>query len=82
MNTPSVGVEEEFLLVAPSTGEPIARNADVARYAAAAGVDLQLELTTCQVETVTEVAQTSSELRQQITQLRLVAAESAEKAGA
>ncbi|BBY64889.1 putative glutamate--cysteine ligase 2-3 [Mycolicibacterium helvum] len=82
MNLPSVGVEEEFLLVDPSTGEPVARNADIATYAAAGGVDLQLELTTCQVETATEVAQTSSQLRQEITRLRQVAAKAAEKAGA
>lgn len=82
VNSPSVGVEEEFLLVDPSSGEPLDRNAEVAEHAAARGVDLQLELTTCQVETATEVAQTSSQLRQQITQLRHVAAESAEKAGA
>jgi len=82
VNAPSVGVEEEFLLVDPSSGAPLARNADVAKHAAARGVDLQLELTTCQVETATEVAQTSSQLRQQITELRQVAAASAEKAGA
>ncbi len=82
VNPPSVGVEEEFLLVDPSTGEPVARNIEVAEYAAQRGVDLQLELTSCQVETATEVAQTSSQLRQQITELRSVAAESAEKAGA
>ncbi len=82
VNPPSVGVEEEFLLVDPSTGDPVALNDDVARYAAASGVDLQLELTTCQVETATDVAHTSAQLRQQITQLRQVAAEAAEKAGA
>jgi carboxylate-amine ligase len=82
VNVPSVGVEEEFLLVDPDTGEPVGCNAEVAKHAAARGVDLQLELTTCQVETATEVAQTSSQLRQQITQLRQVAAESAEKVGA
>lgn len=82
MNPPSVGVEEEFLLVDPSTGEPVARNADVARHAAARGVDLQLELTTCQIETATDVATTSSQLRQQIIHLRQVAAEAAERAGA
>ena len=82
VNPPSVGVEEEFLLVDPHTGEPVARNADVARHAAARGVDLQLELTTCQVETATEVAQSSSQLRQQITRLRQVAADAAGQAGA
>ncbi len=79
---PSVGVEEEFLLVDPATGEPVARNTQVAKYAAERGVDLQLELTSCQVETTSDVAQTSSQLRQQLIELRRVAAESAEKAGA
>lgn len=82
VNPPSVGVEEEFLLVDPSTGEPVARNSEVADNAAHHGVDLQLELTSCQVETATEVAQTSSELRHQITHLRQVAAAAADKAGA
>ena len=31
---PTVGVEEEFLLVDPDTGEPVARNEAVARHAA------------------------------------------------
>ena len=60
---PTVGVEEEFLLVDPDTGEPVARNEAVARLAEARGVELQLELTSCQVETTTEVADTSAELR-------------------
>ncbi|EHB58149.1 Carboxylate-amine ligase ybdK [Mycolicibacterium rhodesiae JS60] len=79
---PSVGVEEEFLLIDPDTGEPVACNADVAKRAAHRGVDLQLELTTCQVEIATEVAQTSSQLRQQITRLRRIAADAAQEAGA
>ncbi|WP_445170484.1 glutamate--cysteine ligase 2 [Mycolicibacterium sp. Dal123E01] len=82
MNPPSVGVEEEFLLVDPATGEPVACNAAVAEHAATRGVELQLELTTCQVETATEVAQTSSQLRHEITRLRRVAADSAQDAGA
>ena len=82
MSAPSVGVEEEFLLVDPRTGEPVPRNAEVARHAAERGVDLQLELTTCQVETATDKADTSTELREQITRLRLLTAEAAEAAGA
>ncbi|WUI29053.1 glutamate--cysteine ligase [Mycobacterium sp. NBC_00419] len=82
MSAPSVGVEEEFLLVDPHTGEPVARNSAVASNAARRGVDLQLELTTCQVETATEVAQTSAELRQQLTNQRLAAAAAAQEAGA
>ena len=79
---PTVGVEEEFLLVDPDTGEPVARNEAVARHAAARGVKLQLELTSCQVETTTDVANTSEELRSELTRLRHVAAEAAEADGA
>lgn len=82
MSVPSVGVEEEFLLVDPLTGEPVPRNADVARYAGERGVDLQLELTTCQVETATDKADTSSQLREQITRLRRLAADASSAAGA
>ena len=67
---PTMGVEEEFLLVDPATGEPVARNEAVARHAAARGVKLQLELTSCQVETTTDVANTSEELRAELTRLR------------
>ncbi len=79
---PTVGVEEEFLLVDPDTGQPVARNESVARHASARGVDLQLELTSCQVETTTDVADSSEQLRAQLTRLRNVAAESAEADGA
>jgi carboxylate-amine ligase len=79
---PTVGVEEEFLLVDPATGEPIARNRRVAELAAAQGVDLQLELTSCQVETATEVASSTAELRAQLSRLRRTAGEAADAAGA
>lgn len=82
MSAPSVGVEEEFLLVDPRTGEPVAKNSEVARHAAGHDVELQLELTTCQVETATAVTDTSSQLRQNLTDLRRVAAEAANEAGA
>ncbi len=81
-SNPTVGVEEEFLLVDRDTGEPVARNETVARAARARGVKLQLELTSCQVETTTEVADTSDELRSELTRLRRVAAEAAEEDGA
>ena len=78
---PSVGVEEEFLLVDPHTGEPAPRNAEVAAEAEARGVTLQLELSSCQVETTSRVATTSSELIEDLTGLRRNAAQSAEAAG-
>ena len=79
---PTFGVEEEFLLVDPDTGEPVARNATVARRAKERGVDLQLELTSCQVETATEVVDTSEQLRDELTRLRRIAADAAEADGA
>jgi glutamate---cysteine ligase / carboxylate-amine ligase len=81
-SNPTVGVEEEFLLVDPDTGEPVARNEAVARHAATHGVKLQLELTSCQVETTTDVMNTSGELRAELSRLRRVAAEAAEASGA
>lgn len=79
---PTFGVEEEFLLVDPGSGEPVARNTAVAELAAANGVDLQLELTSCQVETATEVADSTDDLRDQLTRLRRIAGEAADSAGA
>jgi carboxylate-amine ligase len=77
-----VGVEEEFLLVDPHSGAPVPKNSEVARLAAEQGVDLQLELTTCQVETATDVLATRSELLSEITRLRTAAAKAAEDCGA
>ncbi|MCG7607664.1 MULTISPECIES: glutamate--cysteine ligase [Mycobacterium] len=79
---PTVGVEEEFLLIDPQSGEPIARNKQVAACAAEHGVDLQLELTSCQVETTTDVMGTSSALRRELTRLRRIATEAAAANGA
>lgn len=78
---PTFGVEEEFLLVDADTGEPVARNEAVARSAEARGVKLQLELTSCQVETATDVASSTEELRTALTRLRRIAAEAAEADG-
>jgi carboxylate-amine ligase len=83
MNTaPTLGVEEEFLLVDPDSGAPVARNRQVAEHAAEQGVDLQLELTSCQVETTSDVAQDTADLRDQLIRLRRTASEAAERAGA
>src|SRR5215510_12839086 len=79
---PTFGVEEEFLLVDRETGEPVARNEAVARNASARGVELQLELTSCQVETTTDVANTSGQVRAELTRLRRLAADAAEANGA
>ena len=79
---PTFGVEEEFLLVDPATGEPVAVNKAVARHAAEHGVKLQLELTSCQIETTTQVVSGSGDLLEELTRLRRIAAEAAEKSGA
>jgi carboxylate-amine ligase len=73
---PTVGVEEEFLLIG-ADNEPAPANRAVAEKARARGVELQLELTTCQVETTTGVLATSGELRDELLRLRRVAAEAA-----
>src|SRR6478752_3479685 len=79
---PTMGVEEEFLLADPATGEPVALNRAVADLAGRRGVDLQLELTSCQVETTSSVTETSAELSAELRRLRRVTAESAADAGA
>jgi carboxylate-amine ligase len=79
---PTIGVEEEFLLVDATSGEPVAANRAVAREARGAGVELQLELTRCQVETTTPTLTSSSELASELSRLRQIAARSAEAHGA
>ncbi|SUD49021.1 Carboxylate-amine ligase YbdK [Nocardia otitidiscaviarum] len=76
---PTVGVEEELLLVDPRTGIPVGRNADVARTAADLGIDLQLELTRCQVEINTRVHSTTPELLKELRELRRGVSACAEK---
>ncbi|WP_454196518.1 carboxylate-amine ligase [Nocardia sp. Marseille-Q1738] len=66
----TVGVEEEFLLVDPRTGAPMARNVEVARTAEDIGIDLQLELTRCQVEANTAVHTDIAALHRQLRELR------------
>ncbi|MGY2029183.1 glutamate--cysteine ligase 2 [Nocardia gipuzkoensis] len=66
----TVGVEEEFLLVDPGTGEPLARNVEVARTAEEFGIDLQLELTRCQVEANTAIHTDIAALHRQLRESR------------
>jgi glutamate---cysteine ligase / carboxylate-amine ligase len=80
-DVPTVGVEEEFLLVDPRTGEPAPRNTAVAQGAEGRGVTRQLELFSCQVETTSSVARTSSQLREELIRLRRTAAQAAEATG-
>jgi glutamate---cysteine ligase / carboxylate-amine ligase len=70
------------LLVDPDSGAPSATNTAVAEVAHQHGVDLQLELTSCQVETATEPVHTTAELTEQVRGLRQVAADAARDCGA
>jgi carboxylate-amine ligase len=79
---PTFGVEEEFLLVDPGSGEPVPLNRAVAEHAKAKGVDLQLELTSCQIETTSDVMASSEKLRAELSRLRRVASEAADAEGA
>ena len=81
-SNPTFGVEEEFLLVDPRSGEPVPLNRAVADRAAQNGVELELELTSCQVETTSSVAESSEALRSDLGRLRRVAADAAADAGA
>jgi len=74
-------VEEEFLLVDPKTGEPVAQNTAVAEQAEGQGVTLQLELSSCQVETTSSVVTTSGQLSEELSRLRHAAARAAEAVG-
>ncbi|MGE2723544.1 glutamate--cysteine ligase [Mycolicibacterium pulveris] len=79
---PTIGVEEEFLLADPTSGAPVAVNVAAARHAAERGVKLQLELTSCQIETTSDVFGSSRELREHLLRLRRAAADAAEASGA
>jgi carboxylate-amine ligase len=78
---PTVGVEEEFLLVDPDSGEPAPRNGAVAAEAERRGIDLQVELSSCQVEINSGVATTGGQIREELTTLRRAAAQAAEAVG-
>jgi carboxylate-amine ligase len=79
---PTVGVEEEFFLADPGTGELVPRNRAVVDAAAAFGVDVGLELSPAQVETATPVCHSMREVRDRVLELRTVAAAAAMQAGA
>lgn len=82
MNVPTFGVEEELLLVDPDDGAPTPLGRALAHKAGERGVDLQLELTSCQVETTSSVATARAELHAELRRLRAIAAEAAVDVGA
>ena len=75
----TVGVEEEFVLVDPATGRPSLTSTTVA--AAASGIDLQLELSKCQIETSTPVCAGIPALRGELVRARSLAAQAASRSG-
>lgn len=79
MNLPSMGVEEELLLVS-ANGQPLPRSKAVA--ADAAGIDVELELTKAQVEINSPVCQTATELRDHLHRMRSTLAVAAAEEGA
>lgn len=78
---PTVGVEEELLLVNGRTGEPAMVNGDVAAHAQQLGLELQLELTPCQIETATPVLTTSTDIAASLHASRQLARRAARMAG-
>ncbi|MFE6860882.1 glutamate--cysteine ligase [Nocardia sp. NPDC057668] len=79
MEPVTVGVEEEFLLTDPRTGAPVPKNTAVARTAKQSGVELQLELTGCQVEISTGVHTDTAALLAELGSLRRAVAECAKR---
>ena len=79
---PSMGVEEEFLLVVPATGHPLPCSLAVVEAAEKLGVRLQLEFTQCQVETTSPVCWHTHELRTGLAETRSAAADAAAQCGA
>ncbi|MDV6271916.1 glutamate-cysteine ligase family protein [Rhodococcus erythropolis] len=79
--TPTVGVEEEFILVDATSWLPSTDNAADTKIASTLGLDLQLELSRCQVETISPVCQGIDELRTPLIDMRRLAGEAAELDG-
>lgn len=79
LNYPSMGVEEELLLVS-AAGDPMPRSKAVVE--GTHGVDVALELTRAQVEINTPICQTADGLRLQLTWARSKLAEAAADQGA
>ncbi|GAC53461.1 carboxylate-amine ligase [Gordonia amicalis] len=78
---PPLGVEEEFVLVDRETARPVARNREVAAAASARGLDLALELTSCQVEIATPTSDTAKEIGDHLYRLRSIVAAAADDVG-
>ncbi|QXU55836.1 glutamate--cysteine ligase [Rhodococcus sp. LW-XY12] len=77
----TIGVEEEFVLVDPRTGRPILRSLDVLAAGLTLGIELEVELSPCQVETATTVCTHLQDLREELRRSRATAADAAARAG-
>lgn len=79
---PTVGVEEEFLLVDPVTGVPVNRADEVVAVAREQlGLELEHELTGAQVETNTSVCRDVEQARRELLETRRLVAQAARTAG-
>lgn len=82
MERPTLGVEEEFLLVDPETGVPVNRADEVVAVARERfGLALERELTGAQVEINTSVCRDAEQARRELLEIRRVVAQAAREAG-
>ncbi len=79
-SAPTVGVEEEFFLVDPTSERLTASNDLVVAAAARLGLDMDYELKRTQVEVNTPVCHNSTELRARVVEGRTIAAAAAREA--
>lgn len=79
--TPTLGVEEEFVLVDPHTDHPSLHNTEVLAAGRDLGIDLQVEFSRCQIETATSIGTHIRDLREQLRQSRAIAAAAAAHRG-
>jgi len=82
---PTIGVEEEYLLLDPQSGKPAAVADTVAAYlegtAHVARGDIQRELLSCQIETATSVCSTLTEAEESLLNFRRSLDAAARKSG-
>nr|WP_237340899.1 glutamate--cysteine ligase [Williamsia soli] len=70
---PTFGVEEELLLVDAESGAPFMEGTAVRHVANSLGLDLDLELTPCQIETASPILDTAEELNRFVVSSRRTA---------
>lgn len=83
MNVPTVGAEEEFLLLDPRTASPLDCNREVAATSESrSGIALDLELTACQVETTSPVVTDMEDLAEALATSRAAVGDASARHGA